>query len=83
MAFYQVLYWQDIPTQIKVWDDFDELKSELPGKFLAKVDRTATKQGLTCSEAYLDQWRWGEPVKREGTLEHILEKVKIELEEKF
>ena len=83
MAFYQILYWQDIPTQIKVWDDFDELKTELPGKFLAKVDRAATKQGLTGTDEYLSQWRWSEPVEREGKLEHILEAVQNELEKKF
>jgi hypothetical protein len=22
----QILYWQDIPAQIKVWDDFEEIK---------------------------------------------------------
>ncbi len=29
VAFYQILYWQDIPSQVKAWDDFDEVKIEL------------------------------------------------------
>src|SRR6516164_377402 len=30
---YQVLYWQDIPSEVKAWDDFDEVKLSLPEKF--------------------------------------------------
>jgi hypothetical protein len=37
MAHYQILYWQDIPAQIKVWDDFDEIKIELSSKFRQKL----------------------------------------------
>jgi hypothetical protein len=29
MAYYQILYWQDIPSQVRAWDDFDETKLEL------------------------------------------------------
>ena len=30
---YQILYWQDLPTQVKAWDDFDEVKLDLPHRF--------------------------------------------------
>src|SRR5215472_5642258 len=32
---FQILYWQDIPSEIKAWDDFDEIKISLPEKFVA------------------------------------------------
>src|SRR6185503_5899721 len=35
-AKFQVLYWQDIPSQIKVWDDFEEVKITLPSRFAEK-----------------------------------------------
>lgn len=82
MVFFQILYWQDIPSQIKVWDDFDEIKIELPQKFIAKIDQAAKDQGLTSEDDYLSQWKWGEEQKREGTVEEIAEAVKNELENK-
>lgn len=82
MAFYQILYWQDIPSQVKVWDDFDETKIELSQKFIVKIDTAAKEQGLTSEDDYLNQWRWGEEQEREGTPEAVAEAVKNELEEK-
>ena len=41
MAFYQVLYWQDIPSQVKAWDDFDEVKIELAPAFALRIDQSA------------------------------------------
>ena len=81
MAFYQVLYWQDIPTQIKAWDDFDEVNVELPPRFVARVDQSAQSQGLTGTDDYLAQWHWGEEVERDGTAAVVAEAVRQELVE--
>lgn len=83
MAFYQILYWQDIPSQIKVWDDFDEVKVELAPKFMAKIDNVAKEQGLTDENSYLSQWKWGDEQERQGTVEEVSEAVKKELENDF
>ena len=83
MAFYQILYWQDIPSQIKVWDDFDEEKFELPQKFMIKIDQVAKEQGLTSEDDYLLQWRWGEEQELAGSISDVAETVKKELEQKF
>ena len=83
MAYYQILYWQDIPTQIKVWDEFDEEKIELPQKFMIKIDQVAKEQGLTAEDDYLLQWRWGEEQEQPGTISEVADKVKNELEQKF
>lgn len=83
MALYQILYWQDIPSQIKVWDDFDEIKRELPQKFAAKIDLSAQKQGLTQTDEYLAQWNWSEEQERDGTAEEVAALIQNELEESF
>ena len=83
MAFYQILYWQDIPSQIKVWDDFDELKIELPQKFIARIDSSAQKQGLTQGNDYLAQWKWSDEAEREGSVEEVAKIVAAELETAF
>jgi hypothetical protein len=81
MAFYQILYWQNIPSQVKAWDDFDEVKLELSSKFVIKIDKAAKEQGLTSEDDYLSQWRWSEESERSGTPQKVAEIVKKELED--
>jgi len=80
MATYQILYWQDIPSQVKAWDDFDEISVELSARFVARIDQSAQQQGLTSSDDYLARWRWGDPVNREGTAAEVAAAVQQELE---
>jgi hypothetical protein len=83
MALYQILYWQEIPSQVKAWDDFDEIKVELPPKYAARIDYAAQARGLTSAEDYLSQWQWGGQEERAGTPEEVAAAVKHELETKF
>jgi hypothetical protein len=80
MALYRILYWQKIPSQVRAWDDFDEVKVELSERAIQEIDRSAQKQGLTGTDAYLDQWNWGEEQEREGDPEEVAEAVRSELE---
>lgn len=81
MAFYQILYWQNIPSQVKAWDDFDEIKLQLAPRFMEQIDQTAQRNGLTDTDDYLKQWNWGEKKELPGSPEEVAKKVKIELEE--
>ena len=83
MAQYQILFWQNIPSQVKAWDDFDECKVELGQKFVARIDQAAQSLGLTQTDNYLAQWRWGEEQERQGTPEEVAREVKYELESSF
>ena len=83
MAFYQILYWQDIPSQVKAWDDFDEVKVEMPAKFMVKIDSSAKEQGLMDEDNYLAQWKWSEEEERKGSAGEVAESIKNELESKF
>jgi hypothetical protein len=83
MAFYQILFWQDIPSQVKAWDDFDEIKLELPPRFTARIDESAQRQGLTSADDYLAQWKWSDQQEREGSAVEVAEAVKQELEARF
>ncbi len=80
MASYQILYWQDIPSQVKAWDDFDEIKVELSPRVVARIDQVAQAQGLTSTDDYLAQWRWGDAAERPGTAAEVAEAVRRELE---
>ena len=80
MASYQILYWQDLPSQVKAWDDFDEVKVELPARFAARIDQAAQAQGLTSTDDYLAQWRWSDEAERPGTAAEVADAVRRELE---
>ena len=81
MARYQVLYWQDVPSLVKAFaEDGAELKRQLPDWFQQEIDSRAMAQGLAGSDAYLEQWHWGEPREREGTPGEVLDAVARELE---
>lgn len=83
MASYQILYWQDIPSQVKAWDDFDETKTELSPRFMERIDQRAQALGLTESDDYLSHWKWGEELERPGEAEDVAAAVKDELEAQF
>jgi hypothetical protein len=83
MALFQILYWQEIPSQVKAWDDFDEIKVELPPRFAARIDAAAEARGLAKADDYLLQWKWTDEAERPGAPEEVAAAVKKELEEKF
>lgn len=80
MAQFQILYWQDIPSQIKAWDDFDEIKIDLGPRFADRIDRAAQSQGLTSTDDYLAQWKWSDEQERPGTAPQVAEAIKNEIE---
>jgi methanogenic corrinoid protein MtbC1 len=82
-ARFQVLYWQDIPSQVKAWDDFDEVKLDLPHRFADRIDAQAQRLGLAQGDAYLAQLRWGEEGGRTGSPAEVAAAVRRELEAAF
>jgi 5-methyltetrahydrofolate--homocysteine methyltransferase len=80
---YQVLYWQDIPSQVKAWDDFDEVKINLDKRFAERIDFSAQKQGLIQGDAYMAHLRWGEEAERPGAPAEVAAAVRNEMESKF
>ena len=82
MATYKVLYWQEIPTQIRVEDDDEDVTVMLDGKFMLQVDILAAKRGLQAADDYLAQWKWSEEQEREGSAREVAEAVRAELEAK-
>jgi hypothetical protein len=82
VATYKILYWQEIPSQIKAEDDSDDVTLPLNGKFMELIDSTAAKRGLTSADDYLAQWKWSEEAEREGSAREVAEALKAELEAK-
>ena len=82
MTTYKILYWQEIPTQIKAEDDSDDVTVPLDAKFLERIDILAARRGLQQADDYLAQWKWSEEEEREGSAEDVAAAVKAELESK-
>ena len=80
MAIYKILYWQEVPSQIKAEDEFDEVTLPLPARFQERIDQLAAKRGLQSSDDYLAQWRWSDEEERAGAAQEVAEAVRSELE---
>ncbi len=80
VVHYQILYWRDLPSSIKAWDDFGEVKQDLPGKFADRIDAAAQKLGLTSGDAYTAELKWGEEQERPGIPEDVVKTLIKELE---
>ena len=80
MATYTILYWQEVPSQIKAEDEFDDVTLPLDARFMERIDRLAAARGLQSTDDYLAQWRWSEPQHRDGTAAEVADAVKLELE---
>jgi hypothetical protein len=80
VATYTVLYWQEIPSQIRAEDDLDEITLPLDPRFMERIDQLASQRGLQSTDEYLAQWRWSDAQEREGTAEEVAQAVKREIE---
>jgi len=80
MATYKILYWQEVPSQIRAEDGADEVTLPMPPKFMERIDHLATQRGLQGSDGYLAQWRWSDEEARDGSAQEVAEAVMAELE---
>jgi hypothetical protein len=82
MAVYRILYWQEIPTQVKAEDEAEDVSLMLDGRFMEYIDILAAKRGLQSADDYLAQWKWTEEAERAGSAREVAEELKAELEAK-
>ena len=80
MAIVQVLYWHDIPVQVKASEGRRRHSAPLSDRFQEAVDAAAMAAGLVGSDAYTEQFRWGEPQEQEGDPGAVAAAVAAELE---
>jgi hypothetical protein len=80
MTTYRILYWQDVPSQIKAEDEESDVTISLPPRFMERIDRLAASRGLTQADDYLAQWHWSDDQERDGQAAEVAEAVRAELE---
>lgn len=79
MASYKVLYWQEVPSQIRAEDDESDVTLPMPDRFQERIDRLAAERGLSGADDYLAQWQWSEEADRDGSAQQVAEAVRDEL----
>ena len=57
-----ILYWKEIPVQIKAENDETTVSTQLDGRFQEAADAVAMMDGSYGSDAYLDAWQWGDEI---------------------
>jgi hypothetical protein len=83
MTAYQILYWHDIPVQVRAGGRRDRVSVELPKRFQEAVDNAAMAAGLTGTDTYLAGFEWSAPMERDGASDEIAAAVAAELEERY
>jgi 5-methyltetrahydrofolate--homocysteine methyltransferase len=69
---YQILRWRDLPSAIKAWDDFGEVKVDLPGGFAEHIDAEAQRLGLVSADDYAAQFSWDDEQERPGSPDEVV-----------
>jgi hypothetical protein len=83
MATYKILYWQEVPSQIRAEDPSDEVTLPLDPRFMERIDHLAGQRGLQGADDYLAQWRWSDEEERPGTAQEVAEALKAEFESEW
>lgn len=61
-----IVFWRDIPAQVIVGKGRNGAKKPLPERFEQAIDRTAMKVAASNTDAYLAEWRKGDPYVVDG-----------------
>ena len=80
MATYQIMYWHDIPIQVRARDAGGRASAQLPPRFQEAIDQAAMAAGLIGSDDYTEAFRWGDTQERDGTAKEVADAVVAELD---
>ncbi len=83
MTTYQILYWHDIPLQVRAREGRNRVSKPLSDRFQDAVDRASMAAGLTGTDEYLNLMRWSEPVESDLSPDEIAESLVKQLEAAF
>ena len=77
---YQIIYWRDIPAQVKGRAGRKRLSKPLSNRFPVAIDEAAMRAGKTESDDYLAEWRNGDWQERDGDPDTLMAELVAELE---
>lgn len=81
MTTYQILYWHDIPAQVRAKGEGRErVSAPLSPRFQEAIDNAAMWAGLIGGDDYTNAFVWSEPQSRDGSAQEVAAAVAAELE---
>ena len=83
MSSYQILYWHDIPSQVRSGERRERVSVPLSSRFQEAIDAAAMTAGLFGSDDYTNAFAWSDPQQRDGTPQEVAAAVAAELEQQF
>lgn len=83
MAQISIIYWRDIPAQVVARAGRVTARRELAARFAAAIDRAAMVSGAKDEDAYLAQWRRGNPAPCGADLDAETSRLAAELEGEY
>lgn len=83
MAKYKILYWYDIPTQVRAEDENGRASVRLPERFQLAIDEVAMAAHLIGEDEYTDGYHWSEEQEEDGSADQVAQMVAAGLESKF
>ena len=83
MATYQVLYWHDIPVQVRAKGEGGRVSASLPERFQEAIDLAAMSLGLIGSDEYTEAFRWSEQQSRDGSANDVAAAVASEFDAQY
>lgn len=83
MAEVQVVFWRDIPAQVKARQGRERAARALDPRFQEAVDAAAMRAGLIDSDDYLAEWRTSAWEERPGSPEQGADQHAAEIENEY
>lgn len=83
MAQITIVYWRDIPAQVIAKAGRKTAKRVLAERFEKAIDRAAMRSGARDTDAYLAEWRRGEPAPCGDDLEAEAEALAARIERDY
>jgi len=79
-AKYQIIYWRDIPAQVKGRSGAVRSAREFSPRFQEAIDAAAMTSGAAGTDEYLSAWRTSEWQSGDGEVEQLLDKIVAKFE---
>lgn len=80
---YQIIYWRDIPVQVRGRNGRSRLTCPLSPRFQKTVHRAAYRAKAINGLDYIEEWRQSDWQERDGEVEDILTAVVTQLENDY
>lgn len=83
MAKYKVLYWIEIPVQVRAEDENGRVNLQLPERFQLAIDELAMAANMINDDDYTNGFKWHAEEEKEGSAQEVAEAVIASLDARF